>query len=108
MKFVKGVCVCAGGRGREGESQFLMGVMEPEQGWFSYSEPFSNLKTAFCGYWTLIKIKISVNCVQRVQNGNKNGTGAMPKTKNEIFIRLEHENCYLVEGGGGLTFGRVE
>ena len=49
----------------------------------------------------MIKIKISMNCVQRVQNGNKNGTGAMATTKNEIFIRLEHENCYLVEGGGG-------
>ena len=48
-----------------------------------------------------------MNCVQRVQNGNKNGTGAMATTKNEIFIRLEHENCYLVEGGGRLTFVRV-
>ena len=25
----------------------------------------------------------------------------MATTKNEIFIRLEHENCYLVEGGEG-------
>ena len=96
-----------GGGGGRGNLSFWWGWWEPEEGWFSYSEPFSNLKTAFCEYWTLIKIKISMNCVQRVQNGNKNGTGAMATTKNEIFIRLEHENCYLVEEGGRLTFVRV-
>ena len=90
------MCVCVGGGGGRGNPNFWWEWWETEEGWFSYSEPFSNLKTAFCEYWTLIKIKISMNCVQRVQNENKNDTGAMATTKNEIFIKLEHENCYLV------------
>ena len=89
------VCMCRG-RGREGESQFLMGVMGNWGRLIFIFWTYLNLKTAFCEYWTLIKIKISMNCVQRVQNENKNGTGAMATTKNEIFIKLEHENCYFV------------
>ena len=28
----------------------------------------------------------------------KNGTGAMATTKTDVFIGLQHENCYLVGG----------
>ena len=96
MKFVKGVCVYVSGEGAGGGISIFDGGDGTWGRLISYSEPFSNLKTAFCEYWTLIKIKISMNCVQRVQNENKNGTGAMATTKNEIFIKLEHGNCYLV------------
>ena len=32
---------------------------EPEDEWFWWFETFSKLKTAFCEYWTSIKIKIN-------------------------------------------------
>ena len=38
---------------------------ESEEEWFWRFENFSKLKTAFCEYWTLIKIKISMICVSK-------------------------------------------
>ena len=38
---------------------------EPEQEWFWQSKKFLKLKTAFCEYWTSIKIKISMICVSK-------------------------------------------
>ena len=84
-----------------------MGGVEAEEEWFWPYEPFLKLKTAFCEYWTSIKIKISMNFVQRVWIVaeeqwlllSKNGTGNM--TTDEVSINLCLENCYLV---GGLTF----
>ena len=38
---------------------------EFEEEWFCPFENFSKLKTAFCEYWTSIKIKISMICVSR-------------------------------------------
>ena len=38
---------------------------EPEEEWFWRFKIFSKLKTAFCEYWTIIKIKISMICVSK-------------------------------------------
>ena len=38
---------------------------EPNEEWFWRFKNFSKLKTAFCEYWTLIKIKISMICVSK-------------------------------------------
>ena len=38
---------------------------ESEEEWFWRFENFSKLKTAFCEYWTSIKIKISMICVSK-------------------------------------------
>ena len=46
-----------------------------------------------------IKIKIHKTCVcKEYEIKNKNGTGPITTAKNEGFIRLQHENCYLVGG----------
>ena len=55
---------------------------------FDPSNLFSMPKTTFCKYWTLIKIKIGLTCVQQVWSENRNGTGAMTIAKNEVFSRL--------------------
>ena len=47
---------------------------------------FFKAKTAFCEYWTSIKIKISLTSVS--WNQNKNGTGAKTTAKNDVFIGL--------------------
>ena len=44
---------------------FCVGWWEPEEEWFWPIKPFSKLKTTFCKYWTLIKIKISLACVYK-------------------------------------------
>ena len=44
---------------------FCVGWWEPEEEWFWPFKPFSKLKTTFCKYWTLIKIKISLACVYK-------------------------------------------
>ena len=38
---------------------------ESEEEWFWRFKNFSKLKTAFCEYWTSIKIKISLTCVSK-------------------------------------------
>ena len=48
-----------------GESSIFLPVGEPEEEWFWPFEPFPKLKTAFCEYWTPIKIKISMTCVYK-------------------------------------------
>ena len=47
------------------QGNFLIEWWEPEEGWFWQFKPFSKLKTAFCEYWTSIKIKISTTCVSK-------------------------------------------
>ena len=50
-----------------GESEILLegGIFLSSEGnlrqWFQRLEPFSKLKTAFCEYWTSIKIKINMS-----------------------------------------------
>ena len=41
------------------------GWRKPEQEWFWWFERFSKLKTAFCEYWTSIKIKTNMTCVSK-------------------------------------------
>ena len=41
---------------------FFYQVVGSDTEWFWRLEPFSKLKTAFCKYWTLIKMKISITC----------------------------------------------
>ena len=36
---------------------------------------------------------------------NESGTGAMTAAKNKVFIRLSHENCYLVGGNESSVCG---
>ena len=45
--------------------EFFSSWSEPEEEWFWWFEPFSKLKTAFCEYWTSLKIKISMTCVSK-------------------------------------------
>ena len=45
---------------------FFIGWWEPEEEWFWPFKPFLKLKTTFCKYWRLIKIKISKTCVYKV------------------------------------------
>ena len=44
---------------------FFTGSKEPEDEWFWWFEPFLKLKTAFCEYWTSIKIKINMTCLSK-------------------------------------------
>ena len=57
LNVISGWVVGGGGR--------FTGWWEPEEESFWPFEPFSKLKTAFCGYWTLIKITISMTCVSK-------------------------------------------
>ena len=56
----------------KGESEILLewggfftGWWEAEEKWFWPFKHFSKLKTAFCEYWTKIKIKISITSVYK-------------------------------------------
>ena len=44
---------------------FFTGWWKPEEESFLQFEPSSKLKTAFCEYWTSIKIKLSITCVSK-------------------------------------------
>ena len=41
---------------------FFFGWWGTKEEWSGPFQPFSKLKTTFCKYWTLIKIKNSINC----------------------------------------------
>ena len=45
--------------------KFFAKWWELEEGWFWQFKPFSKLKTAFCEYWTSIKIEISTTSVSK-------------------------------------------
>ena len=67
-------------------------------------EAFSTLKTAFCEYWTSIKIKISTTCVSKEY-------GMKTKMVHEQWLQLKMKflvgyNLTIVTKWGGLTFGR--
>ena len=51
------------GMGNLPRGNFSVGWWESGKEWFLPLKPFSKLKTTFCKYWTLIKIKISKTCV---------------------------------------------
>ena len=51
-------------RGGGGRGDFVTRWWEPAE-WFWWFKAFSKLKTAFCEYWTSIKIKINVTCVPK-------------------------------------------
>ena len=55
---------------------FFVGWWAFEDEWFWPFESFSKLKTAFCKYWTLIKINVSLTFVYS-EYKVKNGTGAI-------------------------------
>ena len=44
---------------------FFIKWWESGKKWFWLLEPLSNLKTTFCKYWTLIKIKSSITCLYK-------------------------------------------
>ena len=46
---------------------FFTGWWKPEEESFLQFEPSSKLKTAFCEYWTSIKIKLTMTCVKLKQ-----------------------------------------
>ena len=64
---------------------FFIAWWDSEDEWFWLFKSFSKLKTTFTIYWTSIKIKISM---KEYEIKNANGTGAMTKAKNEVFIGL--------------------
>ena len=47
-----------------GGGGFSTRCWKPEKDWFWPFEPFSKLITAFCEYWTSIKIKIIMTCIK--------------------------------------------
>ena len=49
---------------------FFTRCWEPEEEWFWRFKLCSKLKTAFCKYWTLVKIKISMSCVSKEYESN--------------------------------------
>ena len=61
---------------------FFTGWREPEEDWFWQFKPFSKLKTAFCKYWTLIKIKINMTCVSKEYQIKK-------KMEQELCVQLK-------------------
>ena len=61
----RGIRKFGGGGGGGGGGGFSTGQWEPEEEWFWSMEPFSKVKIAFCEYWILIKIKISMTCVSK-------------------------------------------
>ena len=65
---------------------FFIGQWESEEEPFRIFGSFSKLKATCCQYWTSFEIETSMTCVQRVWSENKNGSGAITKSKNEFFI----------------------
>ena len=48
-----------------GESLRRSDFGDPEEEWFWWFKSFPKVKTAFCEYWTSIKIKINMTCVPK-------------------------------------------
>ena len=63
------IVVRGGGDGKFTRGNFSTGWWESETKWFWQLEPFSKLKTTFCKYWTLTKIKISMAYVYKEYGG---------------------------------------
>ena len=64
-------------RGGGGFRNFIWGDFftrwrKPEEEWFWQFKPFSKLKTAFCEYWTSIKIKIKMMSMKLKQKWSRN------------------------------------
>ena len=78
---------------------FFTGCWEPEEEWFWQCKPFSKLETAFCEYWTSIKIKINTTCVSKeYETKRKMEQEQWLQLKMLCFIGLYFENCCLVMG----------
>ena len=74
-----------------------MQMWEPEKELFWQLEPFSELNTTFCIYWTSIKMKISMTCVYKEYKiKRKMVQEQWLQLKNEVFVRFKHYNCFLV------------
>ena len=67
---------------------FFTGWREPEEEWFWEFKPFSKLKTAFCEYWTSIKIEINMTCVSKSMK---------LKQEYEIKTKMEQEQWLLLK-----------
>ena len=72
--------------------------------WFRLSKLFAMLKTTFCKYLTSVKIKASKTYAYNKREAKKEivYAEAMNTTKSDIFIKLQHENCYSVVGNAAL------
>ena len=84
---------------------FSIGWWESDKDWFWLLEPFLKLKTTFCKYWKLIKIKISMTCMCKEYDEGK------MKMVQEHWIQLKWSLYWVVtwkllfRGGGGCTVG---
>ena len=91
-----------------GERIFFTGWREPEE-WFWWFEHFSKLKTAFCEYWTSLKIKINMACMcKESEIKTKIVEEPMFAAKNDIsigFLILRVGDWFL-EGGGIIIWYR--
>ena len=63
--------------------------LESDEEWIWTFEPFSKPKTTFCKYWTLIKVKIRITCLQRVWSENKNGTAVKTVAKIKLGYNMK-------------------
>ena len=83
----------------EGGRIFFTGCWQPEEEWFWQCKPFSKLETAFCEYWTSIKIKLNTTCVSKeYETKRKMEQEQWLQLKMLCFIGLYFENCCLVMG----------
>ena len=48
-------------------NEFFIGLWESGEEWSWLLEPFSKLKTIFCKYWTLIEIRINMECTKSIK-----------------------------------------
>ena len=72
----------------------FIGWWEPKKERFWLFEPFSKLKTTFCKYWTLIKIKISMTRVYK---------------EHEVKVKIVQKQCFhCVITWKSLFSGRIE
>ena len=75
-----------------------------EREWFWPLKSFSKLKTTFCEYWTLIKIKTSMTCEYKDYECKTKMVQEQWLQLKKKFL-LDYENCHLVGWEEGWTFG---
>ena len=92
----------------------LQGFLNSRKGWWWWVggleilmgqfEPFSKLKTAFCEYWTSIKIKINMTLVSKEYEIKTKIEQEQWLLLKKLFLLVYNLKIYLM-GGWGLTFG---
>ena len=82
---------------------FFTGWREPEEEWFWQFEPFSKLKTAFCEYWTSIKMKINMTCVSKIMKLKQKWSKSNDYSKKCCFCWVITWKL-LLSGGGKVFF----